>query len=105
VRRGEVYRIKLPKGVGHEQGGGRYGVVLQSDAMLPRSTVLIAPTSQSASPRSYRPEVRVDGAATRVLVEQVGAYDVGRLGERVGHLVGEDIWGVDEALSVVLGLR
>jgi len=50
VQRGEVYRFKVPKGLGHEQQGERYGLVLQSDALLPRSVVVIAPTSRSAGP-------------------------------------------------------
>jgi mRNA interferase MazF len=104
VQRGDVYRFKVPKGVGHEQHGERYGVVVQSDVMLPRSVVVIAPTSRSAKPASFRPEVRVAGDLTRVLVEQLGAVDVQRLGRRVGRLTAEEIWSVDDALVVVLGL-
>ncbi len=103
--RGDVYRFKVPKGVGHEQHGDRYGVVVQADEMLPRSVVLVAPTSRSARSASYRPEVEVVGESTRVLVEQVGAVAVERLGDLVGHLTREEIWGIDEALETVLGLR
>lgn len=88
--RGDVYRFKLPKGVGHEQHGDRFGVVVQADELLPRSVVLVAPTSR-------RP--------TRVLVEQVGAVDVQRLGELAGHLTREELWGIDDALVTVLRLR
>ncbi len=35
VRRGDVFVLRLPKGVGHEQRGRRLGVVVQSDAFLP----------------------------------------------------------------------
>jgi mRNA interferase MazF len=105
VIRGDVYRLRVPKGVGHEERGTRCGVVVQSDLIPPRSTVLIAPTSQSALPASFRPQIEVDGGTTRVLVEQVGAFDLRRLGQRVGHLVPEELWSVDEALGVVLGLR
>lgn len=66
--------------------------------------MLIAPTSKSARAASFRPEVDFDGTVTRVLVEQVGAVDVSRLGELSGHLTAEEQWGVDAALSVVLGL-
>jgi mRNA interferase MazF len=104
VQRGDVYRFKIPKGVGHEQQGERYGVVVQSDVMLPRSVVIVAPTSRSAKPASFRPEVEVAGDLTRVLVEQVGAVDVQRLGRRVGRLTAEEMWSIDEALVVVLGL-
>lgn len=102
--RGDVYRMKFPKGSGHEQRGPRFGVVLQSDAIPALSTVLVAPTSLSALPASYRPQVDVDGQATRVLVEHVKAVDRRVLGRRVGHLLHEEMWSVDEALGVVLGL-
>ena len=46
----------------------------------------------------------VAGDLTRVLVEQVGAVDVQRLGRRVGRLTAEEMWSIDEALVVVLGL-
>ena len=80
---GDVYRFKVPKGVGHEQQGERYGVVVQFDVMLPRSVVIVAPTSRSARPASFRPEVKVAGSTTRVLVEQLGAVDAQRLGLRM----------------------
>ena len=86
MRRGEVYRLRVPKGVGHEQRGVRYGVVVQADELLPRSVVIVAPTSRSARPASFRPEVGIAGESTRVLVEQVGAVDSQRLGDLVGLL-------------------
>ncbi len=104
MHRGDVYDLRLPKGVGHEQHGRRYGVVVQSDAFLPRSVVLVVPTSRAARPASFRPEIAVDGEPTKVLVEQVGAVDVGRLGDIVGHLAPQERWGVDAALLTVFGL-
>jgi mRNA interferase MazF len=104
VQRGDILALRLPKGTGHEQQGPRFGVVLQADALLPRSVVLIAPTSQSARPASFRPEIEVAHQRTRVLVEQVGAVDVSRLGDLVGRLAPEEQWGVDAALLTVLGL-
>jgi len=105
VHRGDIFRLRLPKGTGHEQHGNRYGVIVQSDAMLPRSVVLIAPTSTSARAASFRPEIGVNGTPTRVLVEQTGAVDTTRLGDLVGHLNSEEQWGLDEALLTVLDLR
>ncbi|HSM66618.1 MAG TPA: type II toxin-antitoxin system PemK/MazF family toxin, partial [Ilumatobacteraceae bacterium] len=81
-----------------------FGVIVQSDSMLPRSVILVAPTSRSARPASFRPEVSIAGDATRVLVEHVGAVDGQRLGRRVGHLAANEMWAVDEALVTVLGL-
>jgi len=104
VRRGDIFALRMPRGVGREQHGKRFGVVVQSDALLPRSVVLIAPTSTRARPASFRPEIEMDGIVTRVLVEQVGAVDVGRLGDLVGHLTPQERWGVDAALATVLAL-
>lgn len=104
MQRGDVYRFKAPKRVGHEQQGERFGVVVQNNAMLPRSVVLVAPTSRSARAASFRPEVAVAGDSTRVLVEQLGAVDAQRLGRRAGRLTAEEMWAVDDALITVLGL-
>lgn len=98
-------RLKLPRRVVHEQHGDRFGVVVQGDELLPRSVVLVAPTSRSVRAASFRPEIEVEGETTRVLVEQVGAVDVQRLGDLAGHLSREEQWGVDDALMTVLGLR
>jgi mRNA interferase MazF len=99
-----MYRFRLPKGVGHEQRGARYGVIVQVDELLPRSVVIVAPTSRGAGAATCRPEIEIAGETTRVLVEQLGAVDAQRLGKRVGHLAPEEMWGVDEALMTVLGL-
>ncbi len=77
---------------------------MQSDALLPRSVVLVAPTSASARPASFRPIIELDGQRTAVLVEQVGAVDMTRLGDFVGHLHPEEQWGIDSALSTVFDL-
>lgn len=103
--RGDVYRFRLPRGIGHEQHSDRYGVVLQADELLPRSVVIVAPTSRRARAASFRPEAEIEGVRTRVLVEQIGTVDARRLGELAGHLSREELWGIDEALRTVLGLR
>ena len=105
MRRGDIFSLRLPKGIGHEQRGKRYGVIVQSDALLPRSVVLIAPTSTSARSASFRPEIEIEGIDTRVLVEQMGAIDIGRLGDIAGRLTSEEQWGVDAAILTVLGLN
>ena len=105
MRRGDVLALRLPKGVGHEQHGSRLAVVVQSDALLPRTVVLVAPTSGSARAASFRPEILVAGRRTRVLVEQAGAVDVSRLGRRLGRLTREELWEIDAALMTVFGLH
>ena len=102
--RGEVYRVRTPRDArGSEQPGSRYAVVVQSD-LLPLSTWLVAPTSTSARPASFRPEVEVAGRRTRVLAEQTTAVDPQRLGELAGQLTLEELQRVDAALRIVLGL-
>lgn len=105
MQRGDVYRFKIPKGVGHEQHGVRYGVVVQADEFLPRSVVIVAPTSRSARSASFRPPVEVGGETTLILIEQLGAVDAQRLGRRAGRLSLEELWSMDEALATYLGLR
>ncbi len=103
--RGDIYEIRMPRGQGHEQQGRRFGVVVQANELLPRSVVLVAPTSRSARHASFRPQIEVRGENTKVLVEQVGAVDAGRLGDLAGRVTPEEQWGIDEALLTVLGLR
>lgn len=103
--RGEVFRLRsLREARGREQQGARYAVVLQADELLPLSTVIVAPTSSSAPPRSFRPVIDVNGTATRVLVEQLTAVSVDRLGASAGRLRSSELRAVDEALALVLGL-
>ena len=103
--RGDVHRFRPPREAGHQQHGDRFGLVVQADEFLPRSVVIVAPTSRSARPASFRPQAEVMGERTSVLVEQIGAVDSRRLGELVGHLTPEEMWGVDDALVAVLGLH
>jgi len=105
VLRGDIHELRMPRNQGHEQRGRRYGVVVQANEFLPRSVVLVAPTSRSAKPASFRPEIDLLGETTRILVEHVGAVDANRLGDLVGRVTPEQQWGVDEALLTVLGLR
>jgi mRNA interferase MazF len=79
-------------------------VVVQADALLPRSVIIVAPTSRAARPASFRPEIAIGQQQTKVLVEQLGAVDATRLGNLVGHVSPEELWGIDEALLTVLGL-
>ena len=103
--RGDLYRLKAPKDArGHEQAGDRYAVVVQSDD-LPLSTWIIAPTSTRRRGASFRPEIEIDGAKTRVLVEQLTVIDPQlRLGEFAGRLDTEEMQAVDAALRAVLAL-
>jgi mRNA interferase MazF len=105
VVRGEVLRLRVPRTRrGSEQRGARFAVVVQADELLALSTVLVAPTSRSAPPRSFRPTIELGGELTRVLVEQTTAVSVDRLGEPAGRLNPQELRALDEALATVLGL-
>jgi mRNA interferase MazF len=105
VTRGDVYRVRLPSRRGQEQHGSRYAVLVQADELLELSTVLIAPTSRSVLPASFRPEVEIGGELTRVMVEQLRALDLQRLDRLAGQLSASEMRDVDDALSLVLALR
>lgn len=104
MTRGEVYRVRLPPGRGREQAGPRYGVIVQADQLLDLSTAIVAPTSRSAAPATFRPEIQLAGESTRVLVEQLRTVDVERLGKLAGRLSGQERRAVDDALALVLDL-
>jgi mRNA interferase MazF len=89
---------------GHEQRGDRYAVVVQADELLGLSTVLVAPTSKSARPATFRPTIELLGDQTRVLVEQASVVDPQRLGDSAGRLEAAELRTLDDALRLVLGL-
>ena len=103
--RGDLYRLKAPKQArGRDQQGARFALVVQSDD-LPLSTRLIAPTSTGRRGASFRPEVEIDGAKTRVMLEQMTVVDPEvRLGDFAGRLTAAEMHAVDRALAAVLGL-
>src|SRR4051812_8269621 len=100
--RGEVFRLPGPRAArGREQRGARYAIVVQADAFLGLSTVLVSPTSTSARAASFRPTIKFDGTETRILVEQTTVVDPQRLGASAGRLNAGELRAVDEALALV----
>jgi len=79
-------------------------VVVQADEFLGLSTVIVAPTSSSARPASFRPALTIGDTETRVLVEQVTVVDPERLGESAGRLSASELQRLDEALALILGI-
>lgn len=104
MMRGEVYRLRPPRTSGHEQQGPRFGVVVQAEPLLQGSTVIVAPTSRSAPPASWRPTIELGGSETHVLTDKLAAVDVGRLGALSGYLTHDELDALDSALRVVLAL-
>jgi mRNA interferase MazF len=87
------------------QHGSRYAVIVQSDLLLGLSTLAICPTSQSAPPARFHPEIDLGGERTQVLCEMIRAFDARKLGPSAGHLSSDEMAAVDEALELVLDLR
>lgn len=104
IFRGAVYQIKaLPGGIGHEQQGRRYAVVIQSDRFA-TSLITVALTSTSAGPASYRPMVDLQGVKTRVLTDQIHSVAMSRLGDFMGVLEPHELADLNRALMLKLGL-
>lgn len=105
MTRGEIFRLASPRGArGREQKGARFCVLVQADELLPFNTVVVAPTSTSAPEATFRPAITIAGVGTRVMVDQVSAIDLTRLGSSAGRLDAVELRAVDEALALVLGL-
>ena len=102
--RGDLYRLRPAKdAAGHEQRGPRYAVAIQSGQIL-LSTLIVAPTSTSAQPAVFRPEIEMDAILTRVLVDQMRAVDASRLGDFAGRLDSVEAIEVDRAVRLMLGV-
>jgi len=105
VVRGEAFRLPAPsRARGREQQGARYAVVVQADDFLGLSTTLVAPTSASARPATFRPTIELLGTETRVLVEQATVVDPQRLGDSAGRLDAAEMQALDDALRLILAL-
>lgn len=103
--RGELFRLPLRRDArAHELRGARYAVIVQADEFLDLSTTLVAPTSTSVRPASFRPPITIGDGETRVLVEQTTVVDPQRLGRSAGRLDASELRAVDEALALILGL-
>jgi mRNA interferase MazF len=105
VIRGAIYRIDLGDARrGHEQRGKRFGLVL-SPSSMPWSMATVVPTSTTAQPAVFRPELEFNGQATRFLVDQIRGIDVGYIrGDPVHYLDRDELAEIEHALSRYLGL-
>lgn len=103
--RGAVYRVDLGEVKrGHEQRGRRYGLVLSPSGM-PWSVATIVPTSTSAQPAIFRPQLEIGGALTRFLVDQIRTVDVRHIhGDPVAYLERNELAEVEHAVTRYLGL-
>ncbi len=105
MRRGDIYRVRFGRASGREQAGVRPAVILQTEGLAHWSTVVVAPLSQSALPMSVRPVVRLADTDTRVLVDQLRAVDVERVGKQLGRMSADELIEIERATRILLNLR
>jgi mRNA interferase MazF len=98
MNHGDVYWANLPDRGGHEQRGRRPVVIWQDTANFPLPTVLIIPFTANQAALRYAATLLIQPTATNgltsssvALVFQLGACDVSRLGDRLGHLDDADL--------------
>ena len=104
--RGDVFRLRRPRDVqGHEQQRERFAVVVQSSRLLHLSTWVVAPTSTSARPFIFRPQVELPLGPTLVLCDALVSIDPEkRLGDYVSSLTTAELQGIDTTLRLFLDL-
>lgn len=103
--RGAVYRVDFGDAKrGHEQRGRRYAVVM-SPSSMPWTAVTVVPTSTSAQPAVFRPELEIMGTKTRFLIDQIRTVDVAYVhGDPVDYLERDEMAEVEHAVAHYLGL-
>ena len=111
VKRGEIYRLEMPAGIGSEQAGRRPVLIVQNDLgnRYSNTTIVAAITSQQRQSRYpfHVPFTSQEGGLRRrgtVLCEQIQTIDQARLGPLMGILSDPKMEEVDEALKRSLGL-
>ena len=111
IRRGDIYYADLRPVVGSEQGGVRPVLVIQNDVGNKHSPTVICAAITSRMNKAKLP-THVELSArdcdmvkdSVILLGQLRAIDKQRLRERIGHIDGELLDRVDEALKVSLEL-
>ncbi len=111
IKRGDIYYADLSPVIGSEQGGIRPVLIVQNDVGNKFSPTVIAAAITS---RRYKTElpthIKVNAHAcglskdSIVLLEQVRTLDKKRLKEKMGNLDKDDMYKIDQALSVSFGL-
>lgn len=100
--RAAVHRIDLGTDKrGHEQRGRRYGVIL---SVTDWNMVTVVPTSTSAQPSPFRPQVELMGIPTRLLVDQIRSLDTQYVHELVDFLPQVEMAALERATRRYLGL-
>ncbi len=111
IKRGDIYYADLSPVVGSEQGGLRPVLIVQNDVGNRYSPTVIAEAITSKMGKARLP-THIDIYASEVglakdsviLLEQIRTLDKRRLREKMGHLEGNVMAKVNEAITVSFGL-
>ena len=111
IKRGDIYYADLSPVIGSEQGGIRPVLVVQNDVGNKYSPTVIAAAITSQINKAKLPtHIEVDALRfglskdSVILLEQVRTIDKKRLREKIGHLEGDMMEKVNDALSISFGL-
>lgn len=111
VKRGDIYYADLSPVVGSEQGGVRPVLIIQNDIGNKYSPTVIATAITSQINKAKMPtHIELDANEhglskdSVVLAEQIRTIDKRRLKEKIGHLDGNLMDKVNEALEISFGL-
>jgi mRNA interferase MazF len=111
IKRGDIYYADLRPVVGSEQGGIRPVIIIQNDVGNRHSpTVICAAITSKMNKAKLPTHVELDCSKcdivkdSVILLEQLRTIDKKRLKDKVGHVDGEIIEKVDQALRVSLEL-
>lgn len=111
VKRGDIFYADLSPVVGSEQGGTRPVLIVQNDTGNRHSPTVIAAAITSQTGKARLPtHINIPGGSVGlskdsvILLEQIRTIDKKRLREHMGHLDGEQMSAVNDAIAVSFGL-
>lgn len=111
IKRGDIYYADLRPVIGSEQGGIRPVLIVQNDTGNRHSpTVIVAAITSKMNKAKLPTHIEIEANKydivkdSVILLEQLRTIDKKRLKDKVGHLEGEILQRVNEALLVSLEL-
>ncbi len=106
MKRGDVWWVEFDPAIGSEVRKRRPAVILSNDAANRNlARVIVVPLTSNTS-RIYPGEalVRIAGAQSKAMSDQIMAADKSRLTSQLGSLSKADVLAVEDAVRVQLGM-